>query len=321
MAATLAESTLGKMKTLWNVRAGLPPRVRLVEVGPRDGLQNEPAKLDAATRIEFINRLSACGFDTIEAASFVSPAWVPRMADAAAVLGGITRRPGVRYTALVPNARGLADALAAGADEIAVFPAASESFSKRNLNASIADSLRHIEPVCADARQQGLRVRGYISCAFGCPYEGAVAPAAVATLATQLRDLGCYEIALGDTIGVATPATVIPVLEAIALPAGLLAVHMHDTYGQALVNIHTALTAGIAVIDCSVAGLGGCPYAAGASGNVATEDVLYLLNGLGIETGVDLDRVIEVGAFICERLGRRSASRVANARRTTPQPS
>ena len=291
----------------------LPQRVRVVEVGPRDGLQNEPVHLDTATRVEFIDRLSACGFDNIEAVSFVAPAWVPRMAGAAEVLGGIARRPGTRYTALVPNARGLVDALSAGADEIAVFPAASEAFSKRNLNASIAESLRRIEPVCATALDQGVRVRGYVSCAFGCPYEGPIAPRAVAALARQLRDLGCYEIALGDTIGIATPATVAAVLEAIDLPPAQLAVHLHDTRGQALVNIFTALSAGIAVIDSAVAGLGGCPYAIGASGNVATEDLLYLLHGLGIETGIDLDRVIDAGQFICDRLGRPSASKVARA--------
>jgi isopropylmalate/homocitrate/citramalate synthase len=289
--------------------------VRIVEVGPRDGLQNEPGMVPAAVKIELIHRLAAAGLPAIEATSFVSPKWVPQMADNAEVLAGIRRKPGVAYPVLVPNMQGFEAALAAGAEEIAVFGAASEAFSRKNINCSIAESLARFEPVARAALQHGLRVRGYISCVVGCPYQGEVEPAAVAEVAAELERMGCYEISLGDTIGVGTPAKIQAMLAtvAIAVPKEKLAVHFHDTYGQALVNLYAALELGVATIDSSVAGLGGCPYAKGASGNVATEDVLYLLHGLGIETGVDLDLVYEAGRFICAQLGREPGSKVARA--------
>jgi hydroxymethylglutaryl-CoA lyase len=287
----------------------------MVEVGPRDGLQNEPNSVPAAVKVELIDRLAAAGLAVVEAGSFVSPKWVPQMADTAAVMAGIRRRPGVGYPVLVPNMQGYAAAVAAKAEEIAVFGAASETFSRRNINCSIDESLNRFAPVCAAAQQDGRRVRGYVSCALGCPYEGEIAPAAVAHVARRLLDLGCYEISLGDTIGVGTPGKAAAMLEAVAeaVPRERLAVHFHDTYGQALANILAALEGGIAVVDSSVAGLGGCPYAAGASGNVASEDVLYMLNGLGIETGVDLDKLAAAGRFICAALGRQPASKVALA--------
>lgn len=294
----------------------LPPRVRMVEVGPRDGLQNEPADVPAAVKIELVNRLSAAGLPVIEAGSFVSPKWVPRMADSAAVFAGIERTPGVRYAALTPNDKGLDGALAAGADEVAVFAAASESFSRRNINCSIAESLDRFVPVMERARAAGVPVRGYVSCVLGCPYEGDIAPAAVADVSRRLLDMGCYEISLGDTIGTGTPGKAQVMIAAVAavVPMDRIAVHFHDTYGQALANIFAALQMGVAVVDSSVAGLGGCPYAKGASGNVASEDVLYMLNGLGIDTGVDLDRLVDAGAFISGHLGRPTASKVARAR-------
>ncbi len=293
----------------------IPKQVRIVEVGPRDGLQNEPGMVPAAVKIELIHRLAAAGLPAIEATSFVSPKWVPQMADNAEVLAGIRRKPGVAYPVLVPNMQGFEAALAAGAEEIAVFGAASEAFSRKNINCSIAESLARFEPVARAALQHGLRVRGYISCVVGCPYQGEVEPAAVAEVAAELERMGCYEISLGDTIGVGTPAKIQAMLAtvAIAVPKEKLAVHFHDTYGQALVNLYVALELGVATIDSSVAGLGGCPYAKGASGNVATEDVLYLLHGLGIETGVDLDLVYEAGRFICAQLGREPSSKVARA--------
>jgi hydroxymethylglutaryl-CoA lyase len=294
---------------------GLPGHVRIVEVGPRDGLQNEATPLDVATRVGLIDRLSAAGLPAIEAGSFVSPKWVPQMADTDAVLAGITRREGVDYPVLVPNMRGLEAALAAGAREVAVFGAASESFSQKNINCSIAESLERFRPVCDEAIRQGLRVRGYVSCVLGCPYEGEIAPDAVATVARALADMGCYEISLGDTVGTGTPgkagAMVATVTE--ELPVGMLAAHFHDTYGQALANLYAVLQRGVAVIDSSVTGLGGCPYAAGASGNVATEDVLYMLDGLGIETGVDMDALLAAGRFIGERLDHAPSGRVARA--------
>ncbi len=305
---------------------GLPGHVRIVEVGPRDGLQNEATPLDVATRVGLIDRLSAAGLPAIEAGSFVSPKWVPQMADTDAVLAGITRRAGVDYPVLVPNMRGLEAALAAGAREVAVFGAASESFSQKNINCSIAESLERFRPVCDEAIRQGLRVRGYVSCVLGCPYEGEIAPDAVATVARALADMGCYEISLGDTVGTGTPgkagAMVATVTE--ELPVGMLAAHFHDTYGQALANLYAVLQRGVAVIDSSVTGLGGCPYAAGASGNVATEDVLYMLDGLGIETGVDLAKLAAAGRFISDHLGRPPASKVALAMAAggeVPQPS
>ena len=293
----------------------LPHRVRIVEVGPRDGLQNEPGTVPAAVKIELIERLADAGLTAIEATAFVSPKWVPQMADNAQVMAGIRRRPGVAYPVLVPNMQGFEAAVAAGAEEIAVFGAATESFSRRNINCSIAESLARFEPVTAAAKAHGIRVRGYISCVSGCPYEGEVAPAAVARVAEQLFAMGCYEISLGDTIGVGTPGKVRSMLRAVAerVPMERLAVHLHDTYGQALANIYAALQLGIEVVDSSVAGLGGCPYAKGASGNVATEDVVYMLNGLGIETGVDLDKLAAAGRTICAALGRTPASRAAQA--------
>ena len=295
----------------------LPHAVRIVEVGPRDGLQNEPESVATETKIALIDRLSATGLKVIEATAFVSPKWVPQMADNAAVMAGIARREGVTYPVLVPNMKGFEAALASGAEEIAVFAAASETFSQRNINCGIAESLERFRPVTEAARQNGIRVRGYISCVLGCPYEGEIAPRAVAEVAAALQDMDCYEISLGDTIGVGTPGRAQCMVDAVAefVPRDRLAGHFHDTYGQALANILACMQHGIAVFDCSVAGLGGCPYARGATGNVATEDVLYMLTGLGVETGVDLDAVIDAGRFICDALGRAPASRVSRARR------
>lgn len=303
----------------------LPARVKIVEVGPRDGLQNEPQTLPLAVKIRLIDRLSAAGFPVIEAGSFVSPKWVPQMADTAEVLAGITRKPGVTYAVLVPNLEGFRRALDAGADEVAVFAAASETFSRKNTNGSIADVLDRHAAVCAAARERSIRVRGYVSCVLGCPYEGEIAPAAVARVAGRLRELGCYEVSLGDTIGVGTPGQAQQLIDGVAevVPVERLAVHFHDTYGQALANILAALQVGVAVVDSSVAGLGGCPYAHGASGNVASEDVLYMLQGLQIETGIDLAAAIAAGNEICGVLGRHSQSKVARAmtaRQSADQP-
>jgi hydroxymethylglutaryl-CoA lyase len=294
----------------------LPRHVRMVEVGPRDGLQNEGTIVPAAVKIALIDKLAAAGLPAVEATSFVSAKWIPQLADAAEVTAGIAQRPGTSYPVLVPNLRGLERALAAGAREVAVFAAASESFSRRNINCSIAESIERFRPVMAAAQAAGIKVRGYVSCVLGCPYEGAVAPAKVAEVAAELANIGCYEISLGDTIGVGTPGKAAAMVEAVALrlDRSRLAVHFHDTYGQALANILAALECGIAVLDSSVAGLGGCPYAPGAAGNVASEDVLYMLDGLGIETGVDPDRLIEAGRFISGHLGRPPASKVALAR-------
>lgn len=294
----------------------LPKFVRMVEVGPRDGLQNEKSMVPTAVKVELVNRLSDAGLSVVEAASFVSPKWVPQMGDSADVLAGIARRPGVRYAALTPNLKGLEGALAAKADEVAVFGAASESFSQKNINCSIAESLDRFAPVMEQAKAAGVPVRGYVSCVLGCPYEGEIAPKAVADVAERLFAMGCYEISLGDTIGTGTPTKAQLMLAAVAerVPVEKIAVHFHDTYGQALANILAALQMGVAVVDSSVAGLGGCPYAKGASGNVASEDVLYMLNGLGIETGVDLDKLIAAGAFISDAIGRPTASKVARAR-------
>ncbi|NNG04016.1 MAG: hydroxymethylglutaryl-CoA lyase [Inquilinus sp.] len=299
---------------------GLPSRVTLVEVGPRDGLQNEPTPVPVSVRIGLIDRLAAAGLPVVEAGAFVSPKRVPQMADTAAVLAGIDRIQGVRYPVLVPNMKGFEAALAAGVgqpglDEIAVFGAASESFSRRNINCSIDESLERFAPVAEAAVARGIRVRGYVSCVLGCPYEGVVKPAAVARVASGLMAIGCGEISLGDTIGAGTPGKARSMIERVAreVPLERLAVHFHDTFGQALANLYAALEAGIAVIDCAVSGLGGCPYAPGASGNVATEDVLYMLDGLGIETGVAMDRLLEASRFICEALGRPPASRAALA--------
>ena len=294
----------------------LPRRVKVVEVGPRDGLQNEAAAVAAAVKIGLIDRLSEAGLPVVEAASFVSPRWVPQLADGAEVLAGIRRRPGTRYAALVPNLRGLEAAAAAGVDEVAVFTAASEAFTRRNVNASIEETLARFAEVAAGALARGLRLRGYVSGALGCPYQGEVAPAAVAEVAARLADLGCHEISLGDTIGVGTPGAAAAMVEAVAarVPRERLAVHFHDTYGQALANVLAALQQGVATVDASVGGLGGCPYAPGASGNLATEELVYMLDGLGVETGVHLDALLAAGRFISGHLGRPPASKVARAR-------
>jgi len=293
----------------------LPAKVKLVDVSPRDGLQNEPGTVATHLKIELIDRLAEAGIPVIEAGSFVSPKWVPQMADTAEILAGIDRRHGARYAVLTPNLRGFQGASDAGADEIAVFAAASETFSQRNLNCSIDESFERFADVCGAAKAHGIPVRGYISCVLGCPYEGDVPPDRVAGVAERLRGLGCYEISLGDTIGVGTPGHAQTMVEAVArvVPVENLAAHFHDTYGQALANILAVLERGVQVVDASAAGLGGCPYAKGASGNVATEDVLYMLNGLGVETGVDLDAVAAAGLFICRALERRPASKVSQA--------
>jgi hydroxymethylglutaryl-CoA lyase len=293
----------------------LPRNVKLVEVGPRDGLQNEPTLVPAAVKIELIERLQDAGLGVIEATAFVSPKWVPQMADAAQVMAGIRRKSGVTYPVLVPNRKGLEGAIAAGAEEVVVFGAASETFSRRNTNCSIAEGLARFAEVCAEARAQGLKVRGDISVCLGCPYEGEVDPAAVVRIARELDAVGCYEITIADTIGVGTPGRTRAVFEAVGkfVPVTRLAGHFHDTYGQALANTYAALELGVATFDSSVAGLGGCPYAKGATGNVATEDVLYMLDGLGVHTGVDLDRLIAAGEYICAVLGRPTHSRAARA--------
>ena len=293
----------------------LPARVHIVDVGPRDGLQNEAVQVPTDVKVELIERLAEAGLPAVEPTSFVSPKWVPQMADAPDVMARIRRKPGVSYPVLVPNLKGLEGALAAKAEEVAIFGAASESFSRRNINCSIDESLDRFAPVCEQALAAGLRVRGYISCVLGCPYEGEIAPEAVARVAQRLHAMGCYEVSLGDTIGTGTPAKAQRMLETVArhVPLQQLAGHYHDTYGQALANILASLELGVATFDSSVAGLGGCPYAKGATGNVATEDVLYLLDGLGIETGVDLDRVVAIGAWICETIGRPNMSRAGRA--------
>ncbi|WMC11106.1 hydroxymethylglutaryl-CoA lyase [Oceanimonas pelagia] len=289
--------------------------VRLVEMGPRDGLQNEPARVPTNIKIGLVERLADCGLTHIEAASFVSPRWVPQMADGGEVLTGIHRKDGVVYSALTPNLQGLKVALAAGADEVAVFTAASESFCQRNINCSVAQSLERFTPVLQLARERGLRVRGYVSTVLGCPYEGDIAPAAVARVAGALYRLGCDEISLGDTIGTGTPKKAIAMLSAVRqeVPLARLAAHFHDTYGQALANLYAVLEQGLRIIDSSVAGLGGCPYAKGATGNVATEDVVYLLHGLGLNTGVNLDQLVHTGRWISLQLGRENGSKTGLA--------
>ena len=293
----------------------MPKEVRIVEVGPRDGLQNEPQPVSTEDKLELIERLALAGLTTIEATAFVSPKWVPQMADHTEVLRRVKRHPGVTYPVLVPNMKGFEAALAAGAEEVAVFGAASEAFSQKNINCSIAESLERFRPVIEAAKQHGVRVRGYVSCVLGCPYQGEVAPEAVAQVARELFAMGCYEISLGDTIGAGTPRWTTVMLEAVAkdVPLDKVAGHYHDTFGQALANIYASLETGVAVFDSSVAGLGGCPYSPGASGNVATEDVVYMLNGLKIETGINLDRLCEAGDFICETLQKPSQSKVATA--------
>ncbi len=294
----------------------LPPTVKMVEVGPRDGLQNEKQSVTTDVKVALIEHLADAGLRVVESGSFVSPKWVPQMADTAEVLARIKRKPDVSYPVLVPNMKGLEAAEAAeGVEEIAVFGAASESFSRKNINCSIAESLDRFAPVARAALAKGWRVRGYISCALGCPYEGKIAPKAVIGVAARLMDMGCYEISLGDTIGVGTPAKAQAMVEAVAarVPLQKLAVHFHDTYGQALANILACLEKGVAVVDSAVAGLGGCPYAKGATGNVASEDVLYMLDGLGIRTGVDLGKLAASGRYISHALGREPVSRVARA--------
>lgn len=294
----------------------LPQHVRIVEVGPRDGLQNEKAVTTAA-KVALINALSASGLRTIEAGSFVSPKWVPQMADSADVMTQIQRASGVTYSALTPNLKGFELAMAARADEVAVFGAASEAFSQKNINCSIDESLERFAPVMAAAKAANIRVRGYVSCVLGCPYQGEVPLTDVVRVAKALYDMGCYEISLGDTIGVGTPLQAQRMLAAVAdvVPIDKLALHFHNTYGQALANLAMCLPLGVSVIDSAVAGLGGCPYAKGASGNVATEDVLYMLNGMGIDTGVDLEQVIDAGQAICAELGTQPRSNVSVARR------
>ena len=293
----------------------LPRHVRIVEVGPRDGLQNEKTCLPTATKIELIDRLSDTGLQTIEATSFVSPKWVPQLADAAEVYTGIQKKPGLRYPVLVPNLQGYARAREVGVDEIAVFTAASEAFNRKNINASIAESLERFAPVIERAKVDGVAVRGYVSTVLGCPYQGEVPVADVVRVARRLHELGCYEISLGDTIGIGTPGKARAMLRAVAgeVPMAALAVHFHDTRGQALANILACLEEGVAVVDSSVSGTGGCPYAKGATGNVASEDVVYMLEGMGITTGIDLPALIATGLWLSEQLGRATSSRVARA--------
>ena len=293
----------------------MPSRVRLVEVGPRDGLQNEKAIIATADKIALIDRLSATGLQSIEATSFVSPKWVPQLADAAEVFTGITRRPGVHYPVLVPNEQGYERARAVGVEEIAVFTAASEAFNRRNINAGIDESLARFAPVLERAKADGVRVRGYVSTVLGCPYQGTVPLADVVRVARALHDMGCYEVSLGDTIGIGTPGKARDMLKTVAgaVPIKALAVHFHDTYGQALSNILACLEEGVGVVDAAVSGTGGCPYAKGASGNVASEDVVYMLHGLGIETGIDLDRLADTGRWLAALLGRETGSKVGKA--------
>jgi|TARA_A100001518_G_C1214326_1_gene57037 hydroxymethylglutaryl-CoA lyase len=294
----------------------LPKSVRLVEVGPRDGLQNEKQPISVADKVRLVDDLTAAGLSYIEVGSFVSPKWVPQMAGSAEVFAGIQRQPGVTYAALTPNLKGLEAALEAKVEEVAVFAAASEAFSQKNINCSIADSLQRFVPLMEAAKAANVRVRGYVSCVLGCPYDGKIAPEQVASVARELYAMGCYEVSLGDTIGTGTAGKTRSMLEVVGrdIPRDRLAGHFHDTYGQALANIYASLLEGINVFDSSVAGLGGCPYAKGATGNVATEDVLYLLQGLCIETGMDMDKLIAAGQRICEVLGKANGSRVARAR-------
>lgn len=293
----------------------LPRKVKIVEVGPRDGLQNEKETIPAAVKIELVDRLTDAGFVNIEAASFVSPKWVPQMATSAEVMAAIRRKPGVIYSALTPNMKGLEAAIAAQADEVVIFGAASEAFSQKNINCSIAESIERFRDVAQAAKQHRIRLRGSVSCAFGCPYQGEVSPENVADVVRRLRDLGCDEIDIADTIGVGTPKKVQTVMVRAAqeFPIERLSGHFHDTYGQATANIYASMEIGISIFHSSVAGLGGCPYAKGATGNVSTEDVLYLMHGLGIETGIDLDKVVDAGQFISQHLGRKAVSRAGNA--------
>lgn len=293
----------------------LPRRVKVVEVGPRDGLQNEKQLVPADVKIALVDQLSAAGFANVETTSFVSPKWVPQMADGAEVMAGIQRRPGTIYSVLTPNMRGFEGAVAAKADEVVIFGAASEAFSQKNINCSIDESIARFEPVIGAARKAGVRVRGYVSCVLGCPFEGEIAPEAVARVAKRLYDLGCYEISLGDTIGAGTPLKTQAMLDACAaqVPLQALAGHFHDTWGMGAANVLAALQRGVATFDSSVSGIGGCPYSPGATGNVATEDIVYLCEGMGMTTGIDLDKLADAGAFISAALGRATSSRVARA--------
>jgi hydroxymethylglutaryl-CoA lyase len=294
---------------------GYPKFVKIVEVGPRDGLQNELGFVPTETKVSLIQKLADCGLSMIEAGAFVSPKWVPQMADGADVFAAIEKKPGVVYSALTPNMKGLEAAMAAGVEEIAVFVAGSESFSKKNTNCTIAESIERFLPLCDVAQKTGISVRGYVSCVLGCPYEGEISTAVVAELSARLMDGGCYEVSLGDTIGCGTPAKAQALVNEVgaAISMDKIAVHFHDTYGQALANIHAVLQQGISVVDSSVAGLGGCPYAKGASGNVATEDVLYMLNGLGLDTGIDMIGLLKASAYITGELSRPPSSKVALA--------
>ncbi|XP_027046621.1 hydroxymethylglutaryl-CoA lyase, mitochondrial-like [Pocillopora damicornis] len=294
----------------------LVKKVKVVEVGPRDGLQNEQRIVPTETKISLIDKLSETGLQAIEATSFVSPKWVPQMADHEQVMQRIKKVPGISYSVLTPNLKGFQAALECGVKEVAIFGAASESFSRKNINCSISESLQRFEVVCEAAKENNIPVRGYVSCVVGCPYEGSVAPKAVAKVTKNLFDMGCYEVSLGDTIGVGTPGSTQAMLEGVleTVPVNHLAIHCHDTYGQALANILTALQLGLGTVDASVSGLGGCPYARGASGNVATEDVVYMLHGMGIETGINLNKLVDAGQFICQALDRKTSSKVAQAR-------
>ena len=289
--------------------------VRIVEVGPRDGLQNEPREVPTSIKIELIERLADAGLPAVEATAFVSPKWVPQMADHTEVLERVRRKPNVDYPVLAPNLKGFESARAAGATEVAVFAAASEAFSKKNINCSIAESLERFRPVTEAAKAANIKVRGYVSCVLGCPYEGEIAPERVADVAKALYEMGCYEVSLGDTIGTGTPAKTKAMIQACAaqVPMEKLAGHYHDTYGQALANIYASLELGVGTFDASIAGLGGCPYAAGASGNVATEDVVYMLHGVGLRTGIDLERLVDIGQWISGVLKRDYGSKAGKA--------
>lgn len=293
----------------------LPEFVKLVEVGPRDGLQNEKEMVTTADKVELVNRLSDAGLSSIEAGSFVSPKWVPQMGDSFEVLSQIIRKDGVSYPSLTPNMRGFDSAMAAGVKEVAIFGAASESFSQKNINCSISESLQRFQPIMDAAEEYGVKVRGYVSCVMGCPYEGKIEAAKVAEVSRVLLDMGCYEISLGDTVGVGTAEETKRLIEEVSkvIPIDKLAGHFHDTYGQALSNIYAAMEMGVHVFDSSVAGLGGCPYAKGAAGNVASEDVLYMLRGCGVETGIDFEKLLDAGRFISNVIGRKPNSKVSNA--------
>jgi len=298
-----------------NLSSLLPEKVKIVEVGPRDGLQNETTPISASDKVALIEKLGDAGISYIESGSFVSPKWVPQMATSAEVFEKLNRKKGVTYAALTPNMRGFEGAMSVNVSEVAIFGAASESFSQKNINCSIEESLERFAPIMSAAKNSNIKVRGYVSCVLGCPYEGDIAPEQVAKVAEKLYQMGCYEISLGDTIGVGTPANVTKMIHAVSslTPIDKLAIHFHDTYGQALTNIYAALQMGIKVVDSAIAGLGGCPYAKGASGNVATEDVVYMLNGLGIKTAIDFTQLLEAGWFISEKLGKAPISKVSNA--------